>query len=45
MTTLIYTKLPFEKIVYLDRPEFHTIEKEFKDRLVKSIREHGIIIL
>jgi len=43
MTTLIYTKLPFEKIVYVDRPEFHTIEKQFKDRLVESIKEHGIV--
>jgi len=43
MTTLIYTKLPFEQIQYIDRPEFHKDEKEFKSRLVDSIKKHGII--
>jgi len=43
MTTLIYTKLPFEKIHYLERPEFHNVEKEFKNRLVDSIKKHGIV--
>ena len=43
MTTLIYTKLPFEKIHYLDRKEFHDVEKIFKSRLVESIKKHGIV--
>ena len=43
MTTLIYTKLPFEKIHYLERPEFHKDEKQFKSRLVDSIKKNGII--
>ena len=43
MTTLIYAKLPFEQIHYLERPEFHGVEKVFKSRLVKSIKEHGIV--
>ena len=43
MTTLIYAKLPFEKIHYLERPEFHKDEKQFKSRLVDSIKKNGII--
>ena len=43
MTTLIYTKLPFEQIHYIERPEFHSIEKAFKTRLVESVKEHGIV--
>ena len=43
MTTLIYAKLPFEQIQYIDRPEFHKDEKEFKSRLVDSIKKHGIV--
>ena len=43
MTTLIYAKLPFEQIHYLERPEFHSIEKVFKTRLVESVKEHGIV--
>ena len=39
MTTLIYAKLPFEQIHYLERPEFHSIEKVFKTRLVESVKE------
>ena len=31
MIETVYIELPFEKIAYLDRPEFHTDEKEFKD--------------
>ena len=30
MIETIYTELPLEKIDYLDRPEFHRDEKEFK---------------
>ena len=43
MTTLIYTKLPFEQIQYIERPEFHKDEKKFKSRLVDSIKKHGIV--
>ena len=43
MTTLIYAKLPFSQIEYIDREEFHNVEKEFKSRLVESIKEHGIV--
>tara|TARA_R100001015_G_C4576495_1_gene133694 strand:- start:394 stop:810 length:417 start_codon:yes stop_codon:yes gene_type:complete len=43
MTTLIYAKLPFEQIRYLERPEFHKEEIVFKTRLVESIKKHGIV--
>ena len=43
MTKLIYTKLPIDQIEYLDREEFHTKEKRFKDSLTASIKKHGII--
>ena len=43
MTTLIYAKLPFEKINYLEREEFHTVEEQFKSRLLESIKKNGII--
>ena len=43
MTKLIYTKLPIDQIEYLDREEFHTNEKRFKDSLTASIKKHGII--
>jgi len=43
MTKLIYTKLSIDQIEYLDRPEFHTEEKKFKDSLTASIKKHGII--
>ena len=43
MTKLIYTKLPIDQIEYLDRPEFHTDEKKFKDSLTASIQKNGII--
>ena len=42
MIETIYTALPFEKIAYLDRPEFHKEEKEFKDALTLSITKYGI---
>ena len=32
MIETIYTELPFEKIDYLDRPEFHRDEKNLKKR-------------
>ena len=43
MTKLVYTKLPIDRIEYLDRPEFHTDEKKFKDSLTASIQKNGII--
>lgn len=42
MIETIYTELPFEKITYLDRPEFHKEEKEFKDALTQSMKKYGI---
>ena len=44
MTKLIYTKLPIDKIDFLDRKEFHgPEEKIFKDSLTASIKKHGIL--
>ena len=42
MIETIYTELPFEKITYLDRPEFHREEKEFKKALTLSMAKHGM---
>ena len=42
MIETIYTELPFDKITYLDRPEFHTVEKEFKEALTASMKTHGM---
>ena len=42
MIETIYTELPFEKITYLDRPEFYTDEKEFKDALTQSMKKYGM---
>ena len=42
MIETVYIELPFEKITYLDRPEFHTAEKEFKDALTYSMKTYGI---
>ena len=42
MIETIYTELPFDKITYLDRPEFHKEEKEFKDALTASITTYGM---
>ena len=42
MIETIYTELPFGKITYLDRPEFHTDEKEFKKALTQSMKKYGI---
>ncbi len=39
MIETVYTELPFEKIDYLDRPEFHRDEKEFKKALIDNIRK------
>ena len=42
MIETVYIELPFEKITYLDRPEFHTEEKEFKDALTQSMKKYGM---
>ena len=42
MIETIYIELPFEKITYLNRPEFHTQEKEFKNALTQSITKYGM---
>ena len=42
MIETIYTKLPFDKILYLDRPEFHSNEKEFKKALTESMTKYGM---
>tara|TARA_Y100000310_G_scaffold163718_1_gene163529 strand:- start:343 stop:771 length:429 start_codon:yes stop_codon:yes gene_type:complete len=42
MIETIYTELPFEKITYLDRPEFHRDEKEFKKALTISMTKYGM---
>ena len=42
MIKTIYTELPFEKIDYLDRPEFHEKENEFKDALTASMTKYGM---
>ena len=42
MIETIYTELPFERIAYLDRPEFHRDEKEFKAALTQSMKKYGM---
>ena len=42
MIETIYTELPFDKITYLDRPEFHKEEKEFKKALTRSMTKSGM---
>ena len=42
MIETVYIELPFEKITYLDRPEFHKEEKEFKDPLTRSMTTYGM---
>ena len=42
MIETVYVELPFEKITYLDRPEFHKEEKEFKDALTASMKTYGM---
>ena len=42
MIETIYTELPFDKITYLDRPEFHKEEKEFKKALTRSMMKSGM---
>jgi len=40
---IVYAKLPFEDITYVDRPEFHKDEIKFKKDLVNSIKKNGIV--
>ena len=42
MIETVYIELPFEKITYLDRPEFHKEEKEFKKALTQSMTKSGM---
>ena len=42
MIETVYIELPFEKITYLNRPEFHKEEKEFKDALTRSMTTYGM---
>ena len=42
MIETVYIELPFEKITYLDRPEFHKEEKEFKKALTQSMATYGM---
>ena len=42
MIETVYIELPFEKITYLDRPEFHKEEKEFKEALTASMTRYGM---
>lgn len=43
MTKLIYTQLPLGQIHFLNRPEFHKEEIDFKTKLTASIKKHGLI--
>ena len=42
MIETVYIELPFDKITYLDRPEFHKEEKEFKKALTISMTKYGM---
>ena len=42
MIETVYIELPFEKITYLNRPEFHKEEKEFKKALTGSMTKYGM---
>ena len=42
MIETVYIELPLEKITYLDRPEFHTNEEEFKKALTVSMTKYGM---
>jgi len=43
MIETIYTELPFEKIDYMDRSEFHQAgEKAFKEALTQSMEKYGM---
>ena len=42
MIETIYIELPFEELAYLNRPEFHKEEKDFKDALTASMKTYGM---
>ena len=42
---ITYTKLPIEKIEYIDRPEFHKEEINFKISLLNSMKNMACLIL
>jgi len=43
MIETVYIELPFEKITYLDRPEFHQEgERDFKEALTISMKTYGM---
>jgi len=43
MIETVYIELPFERITYLDRPEFHQKgERDFKDALTASMKTYGM---
>ena len=43
MIETVYIELPFEKITYLDRPEFHQKgERDFKEALTASMKTYGM---
>ena len=42
MIETVYIELPFEKITYLNRPEFHKEEKNFKEALTASMKKYGM---
>ena len=43
MIETVYIELPFEKIDYLDRPEFYQEEeKKFKEALTQSMKKYGM---
>ena len=43
MIETIYIELPFEKITYLDRPEFYQEgERKFKEALTQSMKKYGM---
>ena len=43
MIETVYIELPFEKITYLDRPEFHQKgERDFTEALTASMKTYGM---
>ena len=42
MIQTIYLEVPFDRLSYLDRPEFHKEEKPFHDSLKASMAKHGM---
>ena len=42
MIQTIYLEVPFTRLSYLNRPEFHNAEKSFHDALKDSMTKHGM---